>query len=96
MEDLSLPPLPVQDNIQLRALQHPPDNTLVNMEYLALPPLIVEDDTKMRALQSELELNNSDYSPSPATSPGKVMPVLPQPTKVCINIRLAMPPNNMF
>ena len=65
------------------------------MKYLALPPLTVEDATKMCALQTDLELNNSDYSPSPATSPEKVTPMLPQATRVCIDIHQSMPPNNM-
>ena len=98
------PPLPVHDDTQLRAPQHPPENTRVNMEDLALPPLTVEDDTKMRALQTNLELNDSDYIPSPtsspektspATSPEKVILVLPQATRVYIDIHQVMPPNNM-
>ena len=95
MEYLCLSLLPVQDDTQLRAPQHPRDNTLVNMEDLALPPLTVEDATKTCALQTDLELNDSDYSPSPATSPEKVMPVLPQATRVCIDICQSMPTNNM-
>ena len=49
----------------------------------------------MSALQSESEQNESDTSPSPVTSPEKVLLVVPPSTKVFIDIRLSLPPNNM-
>ena len=98
-------PLPVQDDTQLPCPQHRSDNAIVDLEDLALPPLTVGDATKMCDLQTDLKLNNSDYIPSPAsspekaspaTSPEKIIPVIPQTTKVCIDIRKSMPPNNMW
>ena len=104
MEQLPLPPLPLQEDTQLPCPQHRSDNNLVRLEESVLPPDTVGDATKMCAFLTDLDQKDSDYIPSsvsfsdiasPPTSPEKIVLVSPKATKMCIDIRTEMPHNNM-